>query len=84
MKKIVFPLLLMATIAACSETPIEEQGDEAVAEMEGLIDREAQSLQQAADEAVKALEEEIDAELADDGIAAPQPQQTDGDSTEGE
>ena len=83
MKKLVFPLLLAATVAACSETPIEEQGEEAVAEMEGLIDREAQSLEQAADEAVKALASEIDAELADDGIAAPEPEQDD-DSAEGE
>jgi hypothetical protein len=39
--------------------------------MDNQIDAEAQSLEQAAEEAVQILEEEIDAELADDGVSAP-------------
>ncbi len=62
-------------LAACSETPIEEQGEEAIAEMEKQIQEDAQSLEKAADEAVKALEEDIDAELAADGISGPEPMQ---------
>ena len=58
-------------LAACSETPVEEKGDEAIAEMEVQIQEDAQSLEEAADKAVKALSEDIDAELAADGIAAP-------------
>lgn len=69
----ILPLLMPVTLAlaACSETPVEEQGEEAIAEMETQIQEEAQSLEEAADEAVKALEEEIDAQLAADGIGAP-------------
>jgi hypothetical protein len=58
-------------LAACSETPVEEKGDEAIAEHEIQIEQDAQSLEEAADKAVKALEEDIDAELASDGIAEP-------------
>jgi len=58
-------------LAACSETPVEEKGDEAIAEHEIQIEQDAQSLEEAADKAVKALEADIDAELASDGIADP-------------
>lgn len=66
-----FLVSVVLALAACSETPVEEQGDEAIAEMEKQIQEEAQSLEEAADEAVKALEEEIDAQLVADGIGAP-------------
>ena len=68
-RHILVPALLM--LAACSETPIEEQGEEAIAEQEIQIQEDAQSLEEAADAAVKALEEDIDAELAADGIRDP-------------
>ena len=58
-------------LSACSETPVEEKGDEAIAEMEAQIEEDAKSLEEAADEAVKALAEDIDAELAADGIPDP-------------
>ena len=58
-------------LAACSETPVEDKGNEAIAEMENQIEQESQSLEEAADKAVKALEEDIDAGLATDGIADP-------------
>lgn len=67
------PALLM--LAACSETPVEEQGEEAMAEQEKQIEEDARSLEEAADEAVRALEREIDVELADDGIGGPEPKQ---------
>ncbi len=69
----ILPLLMPVALAlaACSETPVEEQGEEAIAEMEKQIQEEAQSLEEAADEAVKALKEDIDAQLAADGIGAP-------------
>jgi len=69
----ILPLLMPAALAlaACSETPVEEQGEVAIAEMEKQIQEDAQSLEEAADEAVKALEEDIDAQLAADGIGAP-------------
>jgi hypothetical protein len=63
------PALLM--LAACSEAPMEERGEEAIAELEKQIEDDAQSLELAADEAVKALAEDIDAELAADGIGGP-------------
>ncbi|WP_339824272.1 hypothetical protein [uncultured Parasphingorhabdus sp.] len=58
-------------LSACAETPVEEKGDDAIAEMEKQIEQDAQSLEEAADEAVKAMAEDIDAELAADGIAGP-------------
>lgn len=58
-------------LAACSETPVEEKGDAAIAEMEAQIEQDAQSLQDAADEAAKVMAEDIDAELAADGISDP-------------
>ena len=67
--RILVPVAL--TLAGCSETPVEEKGDEAIAEHEQQIQEDAQSLVQAADEAVRATEEDIDAELAADGIGDP-------------
>ena len=66
-------LLLPAIVllAACSETPVEDMGEEAIAAHEQQIEEDALSLEQAADEAVKALEEDIDAELNAEGIGAP-------------
>ena len=63
------PALLM--LAACSETPVEERGEAAIAEMEQKIEDDAQSLEEAADEAAEVLAKEIDAQLATDGIGAP-------------
>ncbi|MEH6662055.1 MAG: hypothetical protein V7679_10435 [Parasphingorhabdus sp.] len=58
-------------LTACSETPVEEKGDEAIAEMEAEIEQEARSLEEAADQAAKVMAEDIDAELSADGITAP-------------
>lgn len=63
------PALLM--LAACSETPVEERGEAAIAEMEQKIEEDAQSLEEAADEAAEVLAKEIDAQLATEGIGAP-------------
>lgn len=60
------PALLM--LAACSETPVEERGEAAIAEMEQKIEDDAQSLEEAGDEAAEVLAKEIDAQLATDGI----------------
>ena len=68
-RNLIMPLALL--FGACSETPVEEKGDEAIAEMEKQIEQDALSLEQAADKAAKALAEDIDAELAADGIAEP-------------
>ncbi|MEM8918877.1 MAG: hypothetical protein AAGE37_08465 [Pseudomonadota bacterium] len=62
---------IAALLASCSETPIEEQGEEAIAEMERQIEEDARSLEQAAAEALQALEEDIAEELEVDGIGAP-------------
>jgi len=69
-----FRCLLMPAVllfASCSETPVEEKGDAAIAEHEIEIEQDALSLEQAADEAVKVMEEDIDAKLAADGIGDP-------------
>lgn len=65
-------LLAMALLlASCSESPIEEQGEEAIAEMEKQIEKDARSLEEAAAEAVTILEQDIAEELEADGVAAP-------------
>lgn len=61
----------LVLLAACSETPVEEKGDAAIAEMEAEIEQDARSLEEAADQAAKVMAEDIDAELAADGIGAP-------------
>ncbi len=58
-------------LASCSETPVEEKGDAAIAEHEVEIEEDALSLEQAADKAVRIMEEDIDAKLAADGIGDP-------------
>lgn len=74
MRKLFPACFLTIAISACSETPIEEQGPEAIAEMEKQIESDALSLEQAADEAVKILEEDIAEDLASEGITADQPE----------
>ncbi|MEO9600942.1 hypothetical protein [Parasphingorhabdus sp.] len=69
-RDLILPTALL--LAACSETPIDEQGAAAIAELEQQIQEDAQSLEEAAAEAVRTLEEEIDAEMAEDGITAPE------------
>ncbi len=68
-RRFLWPAVML--LAACSETPVEDQGDEAIAAHAEDIEQEARSLEQAADEAVKAMEEDIDAELAADGVPDP-------------
>ncbi|VWX57388.1 hypothetical protein [Sphingorhabdus sp. 109] len=63
--------LSLLLLAACSETPMEEQGDEAIAEMEAEIEEDARSLEEAAAEAARVMAEDIDAELAADGVNDP-------------
>lgn len=74
MQKLLPVIILILGITACSETPIEEQGPEVIAEMEKQIESDALSLEQAADEAVKILEEDIADDLAAEGITADQPE----------
>ena len=71
-------------LSACSETPIEEQNETEMAETEKEIAAEAKSIEEAADEAVKVLEEEIEAELQDDGITSSEPAPAPTDNDEGE
>lgn len=68
--RFIVPVIVVA-LAACSETPVEEQSEEVRAEMEKQIQTDANSLEEAAAEAVTVLEQEIDAELANDGVSAP-------------
>jgi len=71
MKPILSFTALIIALSACSETPIREQSEEEVVEIEKQIEADAKSLEEAADEAVKVLESEIEAELKSEGIGAP-------------
>ncbi|MEH6791910.1 hypothetical protein [Parasphingorhabdus sp.] len=63
------PLALI--VAGCSETPVEEKGEEAIAAHEEQIEADARTMEEVADEAVRAREADIDAELAADGVGVP-------------
>ena len=65
MKPILALLFCVAGLSACSETPLEERDDAVIAETEKQIESDAQSLEEAADEAVKILEADLAAELPD-------------------
>ena len=67
--RLLVPAVLI--LGACSESPIEDQGEAAIAELEKEIEEDARSLEEAADEAVRALAEDIDSQLVADGVSAP-------------
>lgn len=69
------PLLLasLSLLTACSEAPLEDQGEEAAIQIEKQIEGDAKSLEEAADEAVKVLESDIEEDLTADGFARPVP-----------
>lgn len=62
----VLPLFLMM---ACSETNLDDLDTGELEEIEKQVEEEAQSLAEAAAEAVQVLEEDVSSELAEDGIA---------------
>lgn len=70
MRQLIF-FVSLSVLAACSEAPIEEQGEAAVVEIEKQIEGDARSLEEAAEEAVKVLEAEIEEELRADGFPRP-------------
>lgn len=72
MRQLIF-LTSLSLLAACSEAPIEDQGEAAIAEIEKQIEGDARSLEEAADEAVKVLESEIEEELTADGFSPALP-----------
>ncbi|VAW00890.1 hypothetical protein MNBD_ALPHA04-1921 [hydrothermal vent metagenome] len=66
------PILLVAiSLAACSETKVEQQDAATVAELEKVIEAEAKSLEEAAKEAVKILDAEIESDLKSEGVTLP-------------
>lgn len=72
-------LVPLTLVAACSETNLDDLDAEEIAETEKQVEAEAKSLEEAADEAVKILESEIQAELDDEidivqsELAEPEP-----------
>lgn len=76
-------LISSSLLAACSETPIEEQGKGAQVSAETEIAQEAKSLEKAADEAVEILRKDSDAALIEEQNELPPPSTNDG-TTDGE
>ena len=70
MKPLSLFILTFALVAGCSETNLDDLGDSELDEIENQIEEDAKSLTEAADEAVKLLEEEVQSELDADGIGA--------------
>ncbi len=64
-------LSIAIALAACSETKVEQQDATTIAELEKVIEAEAKSLEEAAEEAVKILDSEIESELEAEGVMAP-------------
>jgi len=73
-----------ALLVSCSETPLEEQSDVERSETDKQVEADAQSLEEAADKAVKVLEKEIEAELAEEGMAETSQLATDIEETQTE
>lgn len=77
MKQIFFILAPIVLCMGCSETNLDELDDDEIAETEKEVEADAQSLEEAADEAVKVLQAEIQTELDNEGVgavqAAPEP-----------
>lgn len=63
----IFPLVM---VAGCSETNLDDLDNQELEQIENQVTEDAQSLTEAADEAVKLLEEEIQSELDADGVGA--------------
>lgn len=62
--------LSVLVLSACSDAPLEDQGEEEVAAIEKQIEGDAKSLEAAADEAVRELKSEIETDLSADGVAS--------------
>ncbi|GAA0481914.1 hypothetical protein GCM10009096_25200 [Parasphingorhabdus litoris] len=58
-------------LGGCSDAPRDDLGEDEATAIEKQIEGDAKSLEAAADEAVKELKSEIEADLSDDGIATP-------------
>ncbi|GAB5489445.1 MAG: hypothetical protein Pars2KO_30150 [Parasphingorhabdus sp.] len=72
MKPFVLILLFATFLGACSETDLDILDKAELEEVEKQVETSAQSLEEAADEAVKVLEEEIQLSLDEDGIGTDQ------------
>lgn len=70
MKPIAIMILSIAMMTACSEPDLSDMDEEELEDIERQVEADAKSLADAADEAVKVLEEEVQAELDEDGIGA--------------
>lgn len=68
MKPFAYFILPFALLAACSETNLDDLNDGELEEIEKQVEEDAKSLIEAADEAVIAMEEDIQAELNADGV----------------
>lgn len=63
-----FFILPFFFLVGCSETNLDDLDEGELDEIESQVEKDATSLTEAADEAVKLLEEEIQSELDSDGI----------------
>lgn len=70
MKPIAIMILSIAMMTACSEPDLSDLDEGELEDIERQVEADAKSLADAADEAVKVLEEEVQAELDEDGIGA--------------
>ncbi len=70
MKSIAFIILPIAMMTACSDPNLSDLDEGELKDIERQVEEGAKSLTDAADEAVKVLEEEVQAELDEDGIGA--------------
>ncbi|MEP2989003.1 MAG: hypothetical protein ABJN65_03880 [Parasphingorhabdus sp.] len=82
MRPITFLILPLFLTAACSETNLDDLDQGELDEIEKQVTEDAQSLEEAADEAVKVLEQEVRTELDDDGVSASVPPPTPADVQE--
>ncbi len=84
MRPVTFFILPLFLATGCSETNLDDLDQGGLDEIEKQVEEDAQSLEEAADEAVKVLEQEVSAELDDDGVNTSVPSPTPTDVQEAE
>lgn len=72
MRKMTILALFCLLVSGCSETNLDDLDETELNEIEAEIEEEAKSLEEAAAEAVKILEEEIQTDLNDAGVGVAQ------------
>ncbi len=71
MKRLIYLLAPLSLATGCSETNMDDLNEDELTEIEAEVEVNAKTLEEAADEAVKVLEQDIETELDEDNFGVP-------------